>query len=214
MKDNNKILVVFDMDGTLYKSETSFFKAVKLFLHRHSLPQVREDFLRGFIGATMNDFKIWFESLKIDQPIEKTVKEFDDLELECVKSTGQLYENAVEVIRELKEKSSVIGICSNGQDWYVNAILEKFRLTKYIDHVKTPDLKGESKAVMLKELMNAVRPISAFMVGDRFYDINGAREAGFISIGANYGYGGKEMLEADHRIDSLAELGELISRLA
>ena len=55
---------------------------------------------------------------------------------------------------------------------------------------------------------------SAVMVGDRKYDITGAREAGLADIGVLYGYGSREELVeagATRLAASVADLREMLS---
>jgi len=54
---------------------------------------------------------------------------------------------------------------------------------------------------------------TAVMVGDRFYDIEGAREVGIASIGALFGYGSRPELEnagADFTAASPDEIVKII----
>ncbi len=207
-------LIVFDMDGTLYKSELSFFKAVEIFTARYSLPKVSESFLRGLIGATTYDFKDWFASFRIDKPLEQLVIEFDTLEEQCVVDHGELYDGATGILRWIRELGWKTGVCSNGQTPYINLILQCFEIGSLIDVIRVPASESDSKEKMLRAIKEEIHPEKCFMVGDRFYDIEGARAAGYISIGAAYGYGGEEVNTADHVINHLHELKGILSRLA
>jgi phosphoglycolate phosphatase len=63
--------------------------------------------------------------------------------------------------------------------------------------------KGELIAYILKK--EAISAKNSIMVGDRSYDILGAKKHGIYSIGVTYGYGTKEELiesKADDIIDS------------
>ena len=54
---------------------------------------------------------------------------------------------------------------------------------------------------------------SAVMIGDRCYDIAGAKKCGLESIGVLYGYGDRQELEsagADHIVNTVAELEKLL----
>lgn len=56
--------------------------------------------------------------------------------------------------------------------------------------------KRSSKIDVIRYAMRerGITPSSAVMVGDRKYDITGAREAGLADIGVLYGYGSREEL--------------------
>ena len=54
------------------------------------------------------------------------------------------------------------------------------------------------------------------MVGDRMYDVNGARECGLKCIGVTYGYGSRQELEdagAAYVVDTVEELYDRLSLL-
>ena len=54
------------------------------------------------------------------------------------------------------------------------------------------------------------------MVGDRKHDILGAQEAGIVSVGVTYGFGGLDELSgagADRIVDSVEELEKLLLKL-
>ncbi|MBP5706593.1 MAG: HAD hydrolase-like protein, partial [Spirochaetales bacterium] len=54
---------------------------------------------------------------------------------------------------------------------------------------------------------------SALMIGDRFYDINGAHSAGLASMGVLWGFGDRTELEqsgADYICETVAEVKKLL----
>ena len=61
--------------------------------------------------------------------------------------------------------------------------------------------------------MEVVSLSEVIMVGDRKFDILGAKHAGVSSVGCVYGYGSREELEtagADYVVDSIGELQNLL----
>ncbi len=174
-------LIVFDLDGTLYISESSFVPAVKEFLERHNRPLPPIEFIYRFIGEPDHVFEEWLETLKIDAPLKELFREFDDLERDAVIRDGCLYDSVAETLEWLTNK-----------DYFIT--------------LKTPRSKDETKTVMLRDIAEAVKPSISYMVGDRIHDITAAREAGYISVGAAYGYGGEEIKDADYIISHLKEI--------
>ena len=76
--------------------------------------------------------------------------------------------------------------------------------------------KRSSKIDVIRYAMRerGIAPSSAVMVGDRKYDITGAREAGLADIGVLYGYGSREELVeagATRLAASVADLREMLS---
>ncbi len=208
--DSDSILVVFDLDGTLYHSETSFFPAVETFLKAHNVTDKSDVRLEKFIGEPMHVFIEWIESLGIDADVKELVREFDALEIEAVNRLGKLYPSVKPVLEELIQRGAVLGICSNGQAPYIETVLERFGIRPYISTIKYPISRTDTKSVMLSEIKKQFSPEKAFMVGDRIHDFQGARDVGFLSIGVSYGYGGDEIEQADYVIDRLPELVNIV----
>ena len=80
------------------------------------------------------------------------------------------------------------------------------------------DMEGKrsSKIDVIRYAMRerGITPSSAVMVGDRKYDITGAREAGLADIGVLYGYGSREELVeagATRLAASVADLREMLT---
>jgi len=84
-------LIMFDMDGTLFRTETSFFPSVREFASRHAFPAPDEEFLRGFIGQNGTEWLAWLDQLNLDKPVPELAAEFDLLEQEYVRAQGELY---------------------------------------------------------------------------------------------------------------------------
>ena len=123
-------LIMFDMDGTLFRTETSFFPAVQEFAARHAFPVPDEEFLRSFIGQSGSEWRAWLEQLQLGTSTQELVSEFDLLEQDYVKTQGELYPGAADVLRTLARDGWKLGVCSNAPAWYPEAILTTGRRTR------------------------------------------------------------------------------------
>ena len=93
-----------------------------------------------------------------------------------------------------------------------------FRVCGVLEGVYGADMEGKrsSKIDVIRYAMRerGITPSSAVMVGDRKYDITGAREAGLADIGVLYGYGSREELVeagATRLAASVADLREMLT---
>lgn len=62
---------------------------------------------------------------------------------------------------------------------------------------------------------NPIEPDQVYMIGDRKFDVEGARALGVESVGVTYGYGSKEELKeakADYIVQSVEELEKFLLR--
>lgn len=205
-------LIMFDMDGTLFRTETSFFPAVREFAGRHAFPVPDEEFLRGFIGQSGSEWRAWLEELQLGTSTQELASEFDLLEQEYVKTQGELYPGTTDVLRALALDEWKLGVCSNAPAWYPDMILTRAGVRDLFDLVRVPKRSGETKPVMLCEVWNELRPEQCAMVGDRADDMQAAHAGGYFAIGAVYGWAPEELALADVCIHDIAEIPTALAR--
>jgi len=199
-------LIMFDMDGTLYRTETSFFPSVQEFARRHAFAAPDEAFLRGFIGQNGNDWRVWLGQLQLGIPTEELASEFDLLEQEYVKTQGELFPGAADVLKSLAQDGWKLGICSNAPSWYPETILTRAGVRDLFTVIRVPSRPNQTKVMMLCDVWNELHPEHCAMVGDRADDMQAAFAGGFFAIGAVYGWAPEELERADVRIHDIAEI--------
>lgn len=199
-------LIMFDLDGTLFRTETSFFPSVREFASRHAFPVPEEAFLRSFIGQSGSEWRAWLEQLQLGQSTEELASEFDLLEREYVRTQGELYEGAADVLRSLSLDGWKLGVCSNAPEWYPEMILARAGVRDLFMVVRVPSRPDQTKSMMLCEVWNEFRPERCAMVGDRADDMRAAYAGGYFAIGAVYGWAPQELEFADVRIHDIAEV--------
>jgi phosphoglycolate phosphatase len=103
---------------------------------------------------------------------------------------------------------------------YAERIVDHFGLRRFVPRVYGAELSGErsTKPELVALALTAERlvPAQACMIGDREHDVQGAQAHGLIAIGVTWGYGSRSELEAagaDHLVDTLEELVEVVSAL-
>lgn len=206
-------LVIFDLDGTLYDTRSSFPGAVKEFLTLYQKPLPNSDFLEGFIGEPPQVWEEWIASLGINSPLIQQKAEFDRLELEAVKKSGRLYTGADQVVTALAASGLTLSLCSNGRRVYVKTVLDKFNLTDYFKIIKVPLSLTDTKVVMTADIRSTINPQTVYLMGDRKHDLEAAMVNGFIFIGAAYGFAPSEIKEADYIIQDVREAVDVILSL-
>ncbi|NQT35326.1 HAD family hydrolase [bacterium] len=204
-------LIIFDLDGTLYDTKSSFTPAVGTFLSRYDRVVPPNEFLYKFIGEPMHRFNDWVKSLGIDDSLERLLSEFDGIELDAIRLDGHLYPGVIETLDRLKTGDLTMAICSNGPEWYITEIIDRFGLGDYLSIVKFPRSAAETKVEMVREIIDIVKPEESYLVGDRFHDLEAARRNDCVFIGASYGFGRNEIETADHLISTFTEIRDIVS---
>jgi len=204
--------IIFDFDGTLFKTETVDVEAINATLKDIGRELLSESEILAYIGMPLS--KIAEKCLKIYD--EKTKQEFLERvianELVQIPLHAKMYPFALELLDLLKQEGHSLAICSNGSKEYINAILKKFHIEDKFD-VVWHKRYGYSKSRAAK-MVNALLPKSSqtFFAGDRREDILTGRKNHFISIGLLHGFGGiNEIGDADFIARDLLEVHEIIN---
>ena len=193
--------VLFDLDGTLTDPKIGICTSVQYALKDVGIEVENLDLLEPFIGPPLKDsfMKYYHMSAEeADQAIAKYRERF---------STIGLYENTMypgidRLLNKLKESGISLAIASSKPTVFVEKILKHFELYDYFSVVVGSELDGRrgTKEEVVEEALFQLcgnkkeEYQSCVMIGDRKFDVEGAKAYGIDSIGVTYGYGGKEEL--------------------
>ena len=205
--------VLFDLDGTLTKSEegitkTAIYAAEKM----------------GFTGFTQEQFKVFigpplYDSFrKVVGMTEEQANRAIDYYHERFERVGwaenEVYAGIPALLRSLKKNGARVAIVTAKPQVFAERIAKKFGFAPYLDDVIGPGLdnKDSSKAALVR------RGVEAFggevvMVGDRCFDIEGGRANGVDTVGVCYGYGTEDELVsagASHIAHTVEELETIL----
>lgn len=190
------MFVFFDLDGTLTDPKEGIVACIQYALSSLNI-EINEDVnLETFIGPPLRDT---FRHLcRNDRLAEKAVS----LYRERFSSTG-LYENRLyDGIKECLE--SLVGnvrsnyVVTSKPTGFSERILEHFNIGEHFAVVYGSNLDGSlgDKTELLAHVLNSegINPKDSVMVGDRKFDVIGARNHGIRSIGVLWGYGSEQEL--------------------
>ena len=200
-------LICFDWDGTLGDSMPLCFEECRAALRHFGLPDVPEDTLRRCNGPTD-----WDACAILGVP--------DDLRTDFVRVRAacglRLMPRYVTLFPGLREAlmrlagEARLAVVSNGQREYIEESIRHFGLSDMVCAWKayTP---GRTKARLLSDLLEELKPERAVMVGDRLGDLEAGRANSLPTVAACYGYGNDaEYAAADLRCGSVAELEQTL----
>ena len=190
---------LFDLDGTLTDPGLGITNSVAYALEKYHISVKDRRELYPFIGPPL--WRSFSEFYGFD---EKQTRQAIVYYREYFGEKG-LFENEVyagipDVLAALKQAGKTLLVATSKPEIYTNRILEHFDLARYFDVVagatmdETRNEKADIIAYALKQIADA-DPSKIVMIGDRKFDILGARENGIDSIGVLYGYGSRAELE-------------------
>jgi phosphoglycolate phosphatase len=123
------------------------------------------------------------------------------------------YPGIVDVVFTLAETRR-LAVATSKPLVYANPVVEALGLTDAFDVVVGPERGGDqSKAKQIAGALDALGEPASAMVGDRSYDIEAAKEFGLLAVGALWGFGSREELEAAGADVLVAEPAELLQIL-
>ena len=191
--------VLFDLDGTLTDPGVGITNSVMYALRRFGIEVENREELYPFIGPPLKDSFQRFYHFTEEQArlgIRYYREYFSDRGI----FENVLYDGIGELLAKLHQAGRKVMLATSKPEPFAVRILEHFRIAAYFDFVAgaAMDETRTEKLEVMTYALGACRitnPAQAVMVGDREYDILGARKLGLDSVGVLYGYGSRQELE-------------------
>ncbi|MFO7991560.1 MAG: HAD family hydrolase [Thermoplasmata archaeon] len=199
------MLVIFDLDGTLFETGSSVIPAVRHSLRDIGMEEVDDDTILSLIGERTPVFCEKIVGGRGDK-FEEFRGKLWYYEHKYIGEMGKLFPGIKKMLKVLKERGFILAVCSNGSQDYVDYVLEVTDIAGYFDE-RVSSSQMKSKKVAIEGLMGSYGKEKAVMVGDKRHDFSSAKKAGIPSIGVSYGYGSSdETAEADFVVDEPSEI--------
>lgn len=209
--------ILFDLDGTLTDPKEGITKCVQYALSKFGIEADCDDLL-PFIGpplvASFREF-YGFD----DEQCEKAVAYYRERFSTVGLFENKPYEGITDVLAELKARGYVLAIATSKPTVFTLRICDKFGLTRYFDLIIGSELDGTNaeKADVIRCVLEQLgaAPEDTMMIGDRKFDILGAKQFGLTSVGVTFGYAAEGELEAagaDYIIDDMTKLLDLLDK--
>ncbi len=186
--------VLFDLDGTLTCSEQGIVQSMLYALDRIGAPVPDGADLRTIIGPPLMDSLtgiLGLSETRAREAIPHYVQHFNREGMYLY----TVYPHIRSTLQMLKEGGVYVALATSKPVQPAMAILNHFGLTHFFTRIITEE--DNEKVVNKPELIRRALPERyehAAMVGDRFYDIEGALANHIDAIGAGYGFGDEEEL--------------------
>lgn len=205
--------VVFDLDGTLFDAEEGIVSSVVKAMKEMGLEIPQGAQLRQVVGPPL---RYSFHDL-LNVPAER-LDEAAERYARIFRSEGMyrysVYPGIRTMLRVLKENGIYVALASSKPRDLCEHILRHYGLRHFFDRVigETDSHAKLGKPEMIRRALPE-HYWRAAMVGDRLYDMEGAKAAGVDGVGAVYGCGSVEELQnagATLLVSDADELRELL----
>ena len=191
--------ILFDLDGTITEPFEGITKALCYSLEKFGITVKDRNDLRICIGPPLWDTytEIFGLSEEDAELAIKYYREYYDVGgfRDCL-----VYSGIEEMLKKLQASPCKVSLATSKPEKMAKLVLEHFGLDKYFDFIcgasmdKSRSSKSSVVAYALKTA-GVTDKNKCIMVGDRKFDVEGARENGISTLGVTYGYGDREELE-------------------
>ena len=218
--------ILFDLDGTLTDPMVGITTSVQYALAHMDIHEPDIHRLKPFIGPPLEQSFSQFygmDSVQAKMAVEKYRERYKDIGI----YENLLYPGITQLLENLKKAGFKLAIASSKPTVFVIKILEYFSINHYFDVVVGSELDGHrsDKKEVIEEVLRQFGIMGqtgtikkslakkTVMVGDRSFDILGAKAHGLDSIGVTYGYGIDDELAisgATYLVLTVKELEQLL----
>lgn len=210
--------LLFDLDGTLTDPGEGITRCVQYALRSFAIEE-DPSALYSFIGPPLLETFMERYGFSREQA-ETAVAKYRERYAPIGIFENYVYDGILPLLQALHNAGRQICLATSKPTPFAQQILDKYGLSPYFDLVVGSDMgevrtrKDEVIAEVLRQLHLTPGEVGkTVMIGDRRYDIEGARRFGLDSIGVRYGYAEPGELEAAgavYIVDTVAQLSSLL----
>lgn len=174
-------VIIFDFDYTLGDSTTGIVESSNYALRKMGIPEKSVDEIRKTIGLTLQNSYTALTGDKSEENMQKYTDYFVERANEIMTASTEMYEGAIEILKKLKAEGKRVGIVTTKYHFRIDAILDKFDLSDYVEIIVGGDdvknKKPHPEALLLAVSQFGVDKSEVLYVGDSFIDAETAEGA-------------------------------------
>ena len=207
--------LLFDLDGTLTESGPGITGSLAWTFRQMSMEPGSPQELRRFIGPPLRDSLRDFRGLsgrEADRFIELYRRHYETVGMfQCAP-----YPGIPTLLKELRQSGYTLLTATSKLREVALQVLRHYGLMDFFAYVGGGHpVEGQDKPAVVRRTLAAVGAAAdrSLMIGDRKYDVLGAKANGIACLGVLYGYGDRPELEAagaDYIAASVADLRRLL----
>ena len=198
------MLILFDLDGTLTDPFVGIAAGLRHAFDQLNLEVPSDEAVRALIGPPFEE-SLPALGVPHDQ-VALAIKHYR----ESYNEGGGLFQatvfdGIVDVLAALRDDGHQLALATSKPTRSAARVLQHFRLHRYFDFIggATVDGTRTRKEDVVGHVLESLDHATGVMVGDRRYDVMGARAFGLQSIGVTWGYAEPGEFE-EHAPDHLA----------
>jgi len=193
-----KKIILFDLDGTLTDSGAGIMHGMEIVLTHYGLSVPDRQTLRVVVGPPLRGSFIRFGVDPKDT--EEALKVYRKFYLAEGQFENEVYPGIEQLLIGLKNAGCRLFVATSKPEKMAQNILSRCVLSGYFEAIcgASEDGSRDTKAKVIQYVLDQIhQDMPIMMVGDTFYDVEGAAAFGIPTVGVDWGYGENEdMLRA------------------
>lgn len=208
--------ILFDLDGTIIEPQEGIINSILFALKKMEIDEKNHEELKSFIGPPLIDSFANRYNLNTKEA-EQAVSYYREYFSENGIYESTLYNNISMLLKEFKNEGFNLFLATSKPTFYAEQILLNYKLDSFFEGIIGSNLdntrKEKTEIIEFVITKFGLKNEETLMIGDRKFDIIGARNNSIKSIGVTYGHGTiKELREAnaDFIVSSVIELSHIV----
>ena len=195
--------IIFDLDGTLIKSEEGLFDSITYALEKSGVDLGGRRVIKRIIGPVLWESFQKFYNMSAEEADRANAYFVEAYDKEGLYNAS-VYEGVEQMLETLRNAGRILLVVTAKPRDMAERVLNHTGIDQYFQAVIGPARgnKKTDKGSLLKEALSFLAKTGTYhfqkeqavMVGDRMFDMQGAVETGIRSIGVLYGYGDRQEL--------------------
>lgn len=193
--------ILLDLDGTLTDPKVGITTSARYGLAKVGHVVAEDVDLNWIIGPPLKASLAKILNVELDDDLaEQALIGYRERFSVTGLFENQVYPEVDTTLNSLKARGFNLFLATAKPTIYAKQILVHFNLSHYFDEIYGSELSGErtNKGDLIAYILDQeqLSPSECLMVGDREYDILGARRHGIETIAVEYGYGSAAEIDA------------------
>jgi phosphoglycolate phosphatase len=189
--------LLFDLDGTLTDPKQGIVACIRYALRSMDVEIAADVSLESYIGPPLRDT---FRSLCGDDcDVEAAVGFYRERFATVGLFENQVYDGIPLCLEQLRGRVKTIHLATSKPRIYAEQIIQHFGLERFFDVIYGSELDGrlDDKTELINHILKREKLDAAntVMIGDRSFDVVGARNNNVRAIGVLWGYGSEAELD-------------------
>lgn len=209
--------ILIDLDGTLTDPKLGIHTSIRYAMDKLGRPLAPELDIDWTIGPPLKASLMKLLDTEDHDLGEQALLAYRERFSVIGLFENEVYPTVAETLEALKQRDYQLFVATAKPTVYAKRILEHFKLAEFFNEIYGSELTGErtNKGELIEYIVQqeALQSAHCLMIGDREYDILGARKNGIEAIAVEYGYGSQAELDQAQPKARIQQFAELLQHL-